>query len=193
MSTVSPPEVALIFACAANGVIGCDGRLPWHLPQDLAHFRALTTGGTVIMGRKTWQSLPPRFRPLPGRHNIVISRRALPHVQGGQGQYATAPLHADGAQWVDSVDAAIAGATAMGRPVWVIGGAQIYAQTLARATRVEATVIHHSFAGDAFAPELPGQQWRELQREDGHCPINGWDYSFIRYARIAPATPEASV
>lgn len=180
MTTAPWPEITLIFARAANGVIGRDGQIPWYLPQDLAHFRALTAGGTVIMGRKTWQSLPPQFRPLPGRHNIVISRGA-------------APLHGDGAQWVDGVEAAIAAATALGRPVWVIGGAQIYAQTLARATRVEATVIHHSFAGDTFAPELSARQWREVQREDGHCAKNGWDYSFIRYERIAPAVPEAHV
>jgi dihydrofolate reductase len=119
----------LIYARAANGVIGCtrDGRpaMPWHLPEDLAHFRRLTQGCPVIMGRTTWDSLPPRFRPLPGRVNLVLTRDEV----------RAAELRAAGAVPVASLEAALTHCRTLrdqhGRPpaeVWVIGGAQVYAQ-----------------------------------------------------------------
>jgi len=168
MSAETPMEIALIYARAANGVIGKDGVMPWHLPEDLAHFKQLTQGHPVIMGRKTWDSLPPRFRPLPGRVNIVITR---------QPDWA-----ADGAQRAASLEEALALAAAE-RPAtaWVIGGAQIYAQALPLAQRVEATEIAQPFDGDAHAPAL-GPEWAETART-GHTAASGLRYDFVRYER----------
>lgn len=160
------PQIALIYARAANGVIGRDGSMPWHLPEDLAHFRQLTEGHPVIMGRKTWDSLPPRFRPLPGRRNVVLTRQAQ--------------WQADGAERADS----LAHALAMCRDaaqVWVIGGGQIYAQAQALAQRVEVTEIHQDFEGDAHAPVL-GRQWQEVSRSEG-LSKTGLNYSFVTFER----------
>ena len=160
-------RVHLIFARAANGVIGRDNRLPWHLPEDMAHFRALTRGCPVVMGRKTWDSLPERFRPLPGRRNIVVSR------QHG--------LVATGAETADSLGAALA-LCADAADVWVIGGAQIYARALPFAHSAEVTEIHRDFEGDAFAPVLEPEAWIEDSRLDGHS-ADALPYSFVRYLR----------
>ncbi|ABM58903.1 dihydrofolate reductase [Verminephrobacter eiseniae] len=156
----------LIYARAANGVIGKDGRLPWHLPQDMAHFRQLTQGCSVIMGRKTWDSLPARFRPLPGRSNIVVTRQS--------------DWHADGARRAASLEQALALCDAR-QTAWVIGGAQLYAQALPLADCVEVTEINQDFDGDAHAPTL-GAEWVEIRRSrqpDQH----GLAFSFVRYAR----------
>lgn len=161
----------LIYARAANGIIGAHNTMPWHLPEDLAHFKQLTHGHPVIMGRKTWDSLPPRFRPLPGRSNIVITRNA---------DWQPEPA-APNVQRADSLEAAIALAHAHDAEVWVMGGAQIYAQALPLAQRVEVTVIHQDFAGDAYAPTL-GPEWRETHRTD-HVSAQGLAYSFVRYER----------
>jgi len=159
-------ELNLIYARARNGVIGRNNTLPWHLPEDLAHFKRLTLGCPVIMGRKTWDSLPPKFRPLPGRSNIVITRQS--------------DWHSPGAIPANSVEAALS-SCAQAEHVWVIGGAQIYAQALPLATTVEVTEIDADFAGDAHAPAL-GSEWREHQRES-HTTANGLHYSFARYIR----------
>lgn len=159
-------ELHLIYARARNGVIGRDNTLPWHLPEDLAHFKRLTLGCPVIMGRKTWDSLPPKFRPLPGRANIVITRQAEWSSEGA------IPAH--------SLEAALS-QCAQAEHAWVIGGAQIYAQALPLATTVEVTEIDADFAGDAYAPAL-GSDWREQQRES-HTAANGLPYSFVRYVR----------
>ena len=160
-------ELHLIYARARNGVIGRDNTLPWHLPEDLAHFKRLTLGCPVIMGRKTWDSLPPKFRPLPGRANIVITRQAEWSSEGA------IPAH--------SLEAALA-QCAQAEHAWVIGGAQIYAQALPLATTVEVTEIDPDFAGDAYAPAL-GAEWREYHRES-HTAANGMGYSFVRYVRV---------
>ncbi|GKT25909.1 dihydrofolate reductase [Acidovorax sp. SUPP3334] len=158
----------LIYARAANGVIGKDGTMPWHLPEDLAHFRQLTHGCPVVMGRKTWDSLPPRFRPLPGRANIVVTRQT-----GWQ---------AEGALSAASLGEALQMAAAQGSaPTWVIGGAQIYAQALPLATRIEATEIGRDFEGDAHAPDL-GPEWVETAREH-HVSAAGLPYSFVTLER----------
>lgn len=157
-------KINLIFARAANGVIGKDGTMPWHLPEDLAHFKRLTQGWPVIMGRKTWDSLPARFRPLPGRSNIVITRQA-------NWQHA-------GAEPVASLHAALERCKASAE-VWVIGGAQIYAQAEPLADRAEVTEIDAEFEGDAFAPVL-GTHWRETSREQ-HLSSNGLKFSFVSY------------
>jgi len=168
----------LIYAQARNGVIGIDNRLPWHLPQDLAHFKAHTSGCPVIMGRKTWDSLPPKFRPLPGRINIVVTRQS--DWQG------------DGAVARHSLPDAITHLQdSNATEVWVIGGAQIYEQALPLAQRAVVTVIHKDFDGDAFAPTLPND-WVEVTRD--HHPANSVDpsglgYDFVIYERTPAAIP----
>ncbi len=157
-------QLGLIYARARNGVIGADGTLPWHLPEDLAHFKAVTHGSPVIMGRRTWDSLPPRFRPLPGRRNIVVTRQA-----GWQ---------AEGAERAGSVEAAIA-LCAGAAQAWVIGGAQLYAQAMDLARIAEVTEIDRDFAGDAFAPTL-GLSWREVARSS-HVSASGIPYSFVTF------------
>ena len=154
----------LIFARAANGVIGKDGGLPWHLPEDMAHFKRLTSGHPVIMGRKTWDSLPPKFRPLPARTNIVVTRQ-----QGWQAQGA---LRA--ASLADALALCPAGADA-----WVIGGAEIYREALPLADTAVVTEIASDFEGDAYAPQF-GPQWRETAREP-HTAANGLSFSFVTY------------
>jgi len=156
----------LIFARAANGVIGKDGTLPWHLPEDLAHFKRTTLGCPVIMGRKTWDSLPAKFRPLPGRTNVVVTH---------QGNW-----HAEGAQ--RAVDLAAAQDACRGAPdAWVIGGAQLYALALPLAHTAVVTEIDHPFEGDAFAPKLDNS-WQESSRSR-HTAANGLGYSFVTYTR----------
>jgi dihydrofolate reductase len=162
-------QLHLIYARAANGVIGRGGALPWHLPEDLAHFKRLTTGWPVVMGRKTWDSLPPKFRPLPGRSNIVVTRQA--------------DWSAAGAVAVTSIGAALA-ACAGAQQAWVIGGAQIYREALPLADRVEVTEIARDFEGDAFAPIL-GREWRTCARED-HVSAGGLAFSFVSYIKSNP-------
>ncbi|MFZ2389876.1 MAG: dihydrofolate reductase [Polaromonas sp.] len=158
------PRISLIYARAVNGVIGKDNTMPWHLPEDMAHFKRLTQGWPVIMGRKTWDSLPPRFRPLPGRTNVVITRQPDWKEAGAQ----PASSLADALKLCSQSEV-----------VWVIGGAQIYAQAEPLADRIEVTEISQDFEGDAFAPRL-GPQWIESARED-HVSSNGLKFSFITY------------
>ena len=159
-------NINMIFARSANGVIGNNNALPWHLPEDLAHFKKLTLGCPVIMGRKTWESLPPRFRPLPGRTNVVITRQA--------------DWHAAGAQSAGSLADALAICKAAS-DVWIIGGAQIYAQAEPLASRIEVTQIDKHFEGDALAPTL-GSQWQQSLKED-HVSSTGLEFSFISYTK----------
>jgi dihydrofolate reductase len=158
--------LVLIAALARNGVIGIDNKLPWHLPEDLQHFKALTTGQAVIMGRKTWESLPPKFRPLPGRHNIVVTRDAA---------YVAA-----GATVVHSLEEA---AAAAGKATaCVIGGAELYRQALPLCSRLELTEIDADFAGDAHFPEFDRAAWREVARSSGQAAA-GFGYAFVSYER----------
>jgi dihydrofolate reductase len=161
-------EIALIYARAANGVIGKDGAMPWHLPEDLAHFRQLTQGAPVIMGRKTWDSLPARFRPLPGRTNIVVTRQEDWNQIGTQ----RASSLRNALEIAEQTNPATA---------WVIGGAQIYAQALPLATRIELTEIARDFDGDAHAP-TPGPEWREVARSS-HVGSTGLPYHFVSLRR----------
>ena len=158
--------LTLVAAVARNGVIGIDNRLPWRLPEDLKHFKALTTGHAVIMGRKTWESLPPNFRPLPNRTNIVVTRDAA---------YA-----ANGATVAHSL--AAAAAACGGLTGFVIGGADIYTQALPLAARLELTEIDATFEGDAFFPAFDHSAWRESARER-HQSETGLDYAFVTYQR----------
>jgi dihydrofolate reductase len=154
----------MIYARAANGVIGIDGHLPWHLPEDLAHFKRTTLGCPVIMGRKTWDSLPPKFRPLPGRTNIVVTRQENWNEIGSQParNMREALLLCEQAS-----------------DVWVIGGAQLYALTEPMASTAVVTEIEKDFEGDAFAPTL-GARWQETAR-DRHTTADGLAFSFVTY------------
>jgi dihydrofolate reductase len=138
------PEIVLIAAVAKNRVIGHDNQLIWNIPEDMAHFKALTLGHAVLMGRKTWESLPERFRPLPGRRNIVISRQA---------DYA-----APGAETATALDQGIALA-ADADQLFIIGGAEIYAQAIGLADRLEITEVDQEPAGDAWFPEIDASRW----------------------------------
>jgi dihydrofolate reductase len=157
-------KLGLIWAQARQRVIGKDGVMPWHLPEDLAHFKKTTLGAPVIMGRKTWDSVPPRFRPLPGRRNIVVTR---------DGQW-----HAEGAQRAGSLDEALA-LCADEELAWVTGGAEIFRLALDRADLAVVTEIDADFGGDTHAPEL-GPRWREISRER-HLSKTGIAYSFVSY------------
>ena len=162
-------SLALIAAVARNGVIGADNRLPWRLPEDLRRFKALTLGHTVVMGRRTWESLP---RALPDRQNIVITR---------QRAYA-----ADGAEVVDSLDAALARATRP-PPVFCIGGGEIYRLALDRASIVHLTLIDRDVPGDTTFPPLDPAVWQETAREPRTLEgPDGYDYAFVTLARRAP-------
>jgi dihydrofolate reductase len=157
-------KLHLIYARARNGTIGKDNQMPWHLPEDLAHFKRVTLGQPVIMGRKTWDSLPARFRPLPGRMNIVITRQ--PEWQAVGALRATSihdAMHLCG----NAPDA------------WIMGGAEIYRQAEPLASTAVVTEIAQDFEGDAFAPVL-GPDWREVQRE-AHTSASGMAYAFVRY------------
>lgn len=168
-------QINLIWAEARNRVIGKDGVMPWHLPEDLAHLKRATLGATVIMGRKTWESIPPRFRPLPGRINIVISRQA----DFLQNQYPAGQMP-QGVQAVTSLQASLDIASDH-EAIWVIGGAQIYAQALPLASKIIVTQIDADFAGDAFAPKLD-TTWQEISR-DAHVAANGLRYAFVTFEK----------
>jgi dihydrofolate reductase len=157
-------KLHLILARARNGVIGHRNALPWHLPEDMAHFKRTTLGCPVIMGRKTWESLPPRFRPLPGRLNVVVTRQEN--------------WHAEGALTANSLAEACALCPA-GSDAWVIGGAEIYAQALPLASSAVVTEIDADFEGDAFAPPF-GPAWTETAREP-HESSTGLSFSFVTY------------
>ena len=171
---MSTAKLHLILARASNGVIGKDNTLPWHLPEDLAHFKRTTLGSPVIMGRKTWDSLPPKFRPLPGRANVVVTRQAQWQASGA----LRAASVAEALQLCANLTASNGGAV---NDVWVIGGAQIYAQALPLASTAVVTEIDQAFEGDAFAPTF-GPDWAETARVR-HIAANGLPYSFVTYTR----------
>jgi dihydrofolate reductase len=159
-------RINLIFARAANGVIGKDNAMPWHLPEDLAHFKRLTQGCPVVMGRKTWDSLPPRFRPLPGRSNIVVTRQR--------------DWQADGAMRAASLPEALRLCGDV-PDIWVIGGADIYRQAEPLAARAEVTEIAQDFDGDAYAPVL-GPAWQETARAP-QLAASGLSFAFVTYQK----------
>jgi dihydrofolate reductase len=165
-ASATPPRVGLIWAEARGGVIGAGGVMPWHLPEDLAHFKQTTGAAPVIMGRKTWDSLPERFRPLPGRMNVVVTRQA--------------DWSAAGAIRAASLPEAIA-ACAGNPQAWIIGGAEIYALAVTLAHVAEVTEIDADFEGDAFAPPF-GPQWRELTRRRQRS-ANGLEFDFVTYRK----------
>ena len=152
----------IVAAVASNGIIGARGKLPWHLPQDLQHFKRLTLGHPVIMGRRTWESLG---RALPGRENIVVTRRR--------------GYEAPGAAVASSLDAALALCT--GESIaFVIGGGELYAAALPLAAGLVLTEIQRDFEGDARFPDYDRAKWRETQRES-HAAADGMRFDFVLY------------
>lgn len=159
--TTTSERLGMIWAEAANRVIGKDGAMPWQLPEDMAHFKRTTLGHPVIMGRKTWESFPEKYRPLTGRTNIVITRDASAH----------AGLSAAGATPVGSPEEALAAARRSegAGEIWIIGGGEIYAMLAPQADLAIVTVINASPEGDTTAPEL-GAAWAKAVSE----PDTGW-------------------
>lgn len=158
--------LALIAAVARNGVIGARNALPWRLPEDLRRFKALTLGHAVVMGRRTFDSLG---RALPGRQNIVVTRRAA--------------LDAPGIEVARSLEEALA-LVRDPPPVWCIGGGELFREAFPLATRLELTEIDADIGGDTFFPPFDGAQWREVMRES-HAPGEaGWPYAFVTYERV---------
>ncbi|ABM06890.1 dihydrofolate reductase [Paenarthrobacter aurescens TC1] len=153
--------IGLVWAQTKSGVIGKDGAMPWHLPEDLKHFSQLTTGHPVIMGRKTWLSFPEKYRPLPGRTNIVVTRNA---------EWGSTP-EAEGAVVVSSLDAALLESQFApgGQKVWIIGGGEIFEQSMGIANLAVITIIDADLEGDTYAPEL-GDDWTF----DAVAPADGW-------------------
>ncbi len=164
MSHYGQPRIYLVAAVAANGIIGAGGHLPWRLPEDLKHFKHLTMGHPVIMGRRTWESLGG---PLPGRENIVVSTRR--------------GYEAPGAAVASSLGAALA--LCAGEPVaFVIGGTRLFEAALPLASGLVMTEIKRDYAGDARFPEYDRSQWRESQRE-AHTAADGTRFDFVLYER----------
>jgi dihydrofolate reductase len=155
-------RLTLIAAVALNGVIGRDGGMPWHLPEDLKHFKRTTLGHPVVMGRRTWESLG---KALPGRRNIVVTRNRA--------------FAAPGADVVDSLEAALA-RCAGEADVFVIGGGELYKAALPLATAIELTEIQRDFEGDARFPAFDRAKWREVKRE-AHATGDGMRFDFVRY------------
>ena len=159
-------SVYLVAAVAENGVIGAGGKLPWHLPEDMKHFKQVTVGHAVIMGRKTWESIG---KPLPDRNNIVVSRRA--------------GFRAPGARVASSLEDALAMCPA-DEPAFVIGGNELYRAALPYATGLVLTRIHRAYAGDARFPEINWTDWKETRREP-RVSKNGMPFDFVWYERAA--------
>lgn len=159
--------VGLIWAQTVDGVIGAGNTIPWRLPEDVAHFKATTSGHPVVMGRRTWDSLPPRFRPLPGRRNIVVTRDP---------QWS-----ADGADRAGSVAEALE-LTSGAPEAWVIGGGEIYRAALAYATTLSVTEIDSKVDGDTFAP-TPDPRWRVAEDRGWQSSTTGLRYRIRTYTR----------
>jgi dihydrofolate reductase len=164
MSQLSGPRVYLVAAVASNRIIGSNGRLPWSLPEDLKHFKRLTLGHPVIMGRRTWESLKG---PLPGRDNIVVS--------------ATPGYDAAGAAVANSLEGALA--LCAGEPVaFVIGGSRLFAESLPIADGLVMTEIDRPYEGDTWFPQYDRSRWKESQRER-HAAADGTKFDFVLYEK----------
>lgn len=169
--TATAPPIGLIWAQAHDGVIGANGGMPWHVPEDLAHFKQLTLGSPVVMGRRTWESFPSRFRPLPGRRNIVVTR---------QEEWRDA-----GAERAGSLSAALALAAA-GAPqrIWVIGGGELFLEAIDLADLLEVTELDLAVDGDTRAPDR--STWHTVAAD----PVEGWHTSRsgipYRFLRLVP-------
>jgi dihydrofolate reductase len=164
-------KISLVAAVARNGVIGRDGTVPWRLAEDMQRFRELTTGHPVVMGRRTWESLPDRFRPLPGRRNVVVTR--------------TAEWRGEGAERAGSLEEAIDLVEGAER-VFVIGGAELYASALPLADELVLTEIDADVDGDTFFPAFERGDFEEIAREP-QVTSDGTAFSFVTYRRLQGA------
>lgn len=162
-------RIGLIWAQAVNGVIGDAGTIPWRLPEDLARFKELTLSGAVVMGRRTWDSLPERFRPLAGRHNIVITRQPDWSAAGATVAHSLA----------DALVAAGPG------PVWIIGGGEIYRQAMSLAGRLEVTEVDLDASGDTVAP-MVDEAFTRVATTDWNTSRTDLRYRFVSYERVTP-------
>ena len=158
------PPLSIIVAIDANNGIGVDNKLPWHLKEDLQHFKRTTTGHPVVMGRKTFDSIG---KPLPNRRNIVITRDA--------------DWRHEGVETAASLEQAIA--LLGGTQAYIIGGAQIFAEALPQCGRLVVTEIAKSFRCDTFFPQIDREQWKEVTREQYHSAEHGFDYAFVTYEK----------
>lgn len=157
-------SISLIAAISQNNCIGKNNDLPWHIPEDMKRVKEFTTGKVLIMGRKTWESIPEKFRPLPNRTNVIITRNA--------GYVAPQDVEV-----YDSVEKAIAAHE--GEEIVSFGGTSIFARMLPLADRLEITHVHQTVDGcTAFFPEIKKEEWKEISREDKE------NYSFVSYIRI---------
>jgi dihydrofolate reductase len=160
-------KVALVAAVARSGVIGRDGTIPWRIPEDVAFFKELTTGHPVVMGRRTWESIPDRFRPLPERRNVVVTRNPEWSAEGAEraGSVEEALRLVDGAE-----------------QVYVVGGAEIYATALPYADELVLTEIDGEFEGDRFFPDWERDDFEEVWR-DPRVAADGTRFAFVTYRR----------
>lgn len=163
---MSKPPPTIVVAVDRNLGIGIANQLPWHLPEDLAHFKRVTTGHAIVMGRKTFESIG---RPLPNRRNIVITRNP--------------EWRHEGVEVADSVDSAMAMIAESGG--FIIGGAQIFVESLPAAQHMIVTEIQADFPCDTFFPTIDSAQWKESAREHHHSEKSGLDYDIVQYQRIA--------
>jgi dihydrofolate reductase len=162
-------QIALVVAVADNGVIGRDQQLPWHLPDDLRHFKAVTMGKPLLMGRRTLESIG---RALPGRRNLVLTRGPAPAIAGVEA--------------VSTLTAAIERCAAAAQ-LCVIGGAEVFALALPLATRVYQTQVHAMVSGDVYFPSLDRAQWRCVERQEHPAdPRHAYAMSFLTLERTAP-------
>jgi dihydrofolate reductase len=154
--------ISIISAISKNNCIGINNKLPWNLPEDLKRFKDLTTGKVVIMGRKTWESLPQKFRPLPNRKNVIITRQIDYSVPFGVDVFANIE---DALKTFENQD------------IFIIGGAEIYRQTIDLADSLYITHIHREIRGDAFFPEIDENKWKLVDEQNFN------DFSFLEYER----------
>lgn len=189
-------NVGLIWAQSLDGVIGAGNAIPWRLPEDMAHFKATTLGHPVVMGRRTWDSLPPRFRPLSGRRNIVVTRDPRWAADGADraGSIAEAlDLAAEAvASPAPAPDAALTVPAAPAAPAaaWVIGGGEIYRAAMAHATTLSVTEVDTKVDGDTYAP-APGPEWTVTEDGGWQSSTSGLRYRIRGYARTVGVTPES--
>ena len=164
--------ISIIVAVAENNVIGKDNSLIWHLPADMKFFKEKTTGHCIITGRKNYESIPEKFRPLPGRTNIIITRQK--------------DYNAPGTIVVKSIQDAIEKAIQTGdKEIFIIGGGEIFKQSLHLADKIYLTKIYHSFDGDVYFPEININEWKETERTKGITDEkNKYAYDFITYEKV---------
>ncbi|MFI8500139.1 dihydrofolate reductase [Streptomyces sp. NPDC085524] len=173
MSTGLTGPTGLIWAQTLDGVIGADNTIPWRLPEDMAHFKAATLGHPVIMGRKTWDSLPARFRPLPGRRNIVVTRDPQWSAEGADRAGSIA----------EALDIAGTAPSPTGPArAWVMGGGEIYRAALPYATELSVTEVDTEVKGDTYAPEVD-QAWKTVEDTGWQTSTAGPRYRIRRYVR----------